>query len=149
MVDQGIPAEFVDTQDVSLTNTTDSITYLQLTNVVFDIDSTVEKHQTTDNQIDNVFSLYMNSIEGNMRVTTPDFNPLFILTVDVSGVRPLKLWSVAWTDGTGNTVTTSFNGQMKTLRPIDSGLGVVDLFFRIKCGYPQVMHNHYPMKFGL
>lgn len=128
----GNPANFVDTQDVSLTNLSDSKTYLQLTDVYFDIDSTVEKNQLTDDTIDNVFSLYMNFIEGNMRVTTSEWADLITLTKDVSGIRPVKLWQVKWIDATNKSKTTSFNGQLKTLRPTDSGLGVVNLFFRIE-----------------
>ena len=132
MVDVGVPANFVDTQDVSLTNVTNSLTYLQLTNVLFDIDSNVEKNQLTDDTIENVYSLRMNSIQGEMLVTTPQWAALVVLTVDVAGVRPGRLWEVSWTDASGTNVTTTFFGQIKTLRPIDSGIGFVSLFFRIE-----------------
>jgi len=132
MSDVGVPANFVDTQDVSLTNVTNSLTYLQLTNVLFDIDSNVEKNQLTDDTIENVYSLRMNSIQGEMLVTTPQWAALVVLTVDVAGVRPGRLWEVSWTDASGTNVTTTFFGQIKTLRPIDSGIGFVSLFFRIE-----------------
>jgi len=132
MSDVGVPANFVDTQDVSLTNVTNSLTYLQLTNVLFDIDSNVEKNQLTDDTIENVYSLRMNSIQGEMLVTTPQWAALVVLTVDVAGVRPGRLWEVSWTDASGDNVTTTFFGQIKTLRPIDSGIGFVSLFFRIE-----------------
>lgn len=128
----GVPANFVDTQDVSLTNVTDNFTYTQLTNVLFDIDSNIEKNQLTDDTIENVYSLRMNSIQGEMLVTTPQWAALVVLTVDVAGVRPGKLWEVSWTDASGTNVTTTFFGQIKTLRPIDSGIGFVSLFFRIE-----------------
>ena len=132
MVDVGVPANFVDTQDVTLTNLSDNLTYTQLTNVSFDIDSIVEKNQLTDDKIDNVFSLRMNAIQGEMMVTNPQWAALVTLTVDVDGVRPVKVWSISWTDATGTTVNTSFNGQLQTLSPVDSGLGFVTLFFRIQ-----------------
>ncbi len=128
----GSPANFVDTQDVSLTNVTDSLSYTQLTNVSFDIDSNVEKNQLTDDTIDNVYSLRMNSIEGNMLVTNPEWAALVTLTVDVAGVRPGRLWEVSWNDASNTNVTTTFFGQIKTLRPVDSGLGWVTLFIRIE-----------------
>lgn len=132
MTDVGLPKNFVDTQDVSLTNTSDSKTYLQLTNVTFSIDSDVEKNQLTDNTIDNVFSLRMNSIEGDMVVTTDQWTALVVLTVDVSGIRPEKKWKVEWKDAAKDTKSTEFDGTLKTLTAIDSGLGSVMLHFRIE-----------------
>ena len=128
----GEPQNFVDTQDVSLENPNDMKIYQQLTDVNFTIDSTVEKNQLTNDTIDNVFSLRMISIEGNMVVTNPEWADLLALTLDVNGIRPVKNWKVNWTDATGTTVSTEFNGQMQTLTPIDIGLGSVTLFFRIQ-----------------
>lgn len=128
----GVPQNFVDTQDVSLENVDDGLTYTQLTDVNFTIDSTVEKNQLTNDRIDNVFSLRMISIEGNMVVTNPEWAALLALTIDSGGIRPDKVWVVRWTDATGITVSTAFNGQLQTLTPIDSGLGSVTLFFKIQ-----------------
>lgn len=132
MVDVGAQANFIDTQDSVLTNITDSLTYIQLTDLVPDIDSNVTKHQLTDDTIDNVFSLRMNSLQGNMWVTNPEWAALVVLTVDVSGVRPVKSWELKWVDQSNTSVTTTFNAQMKTLRPVDSGIGAVQLFFRLE-----------------
>lgn len=132
MVNVGVPQNFVDTQDVSLENLSDSLTYTQLTDVNFTINSTVEKNQLTNDRIDNVFSLRMISIEGNMVLTRPEWAALLALTIDVNGIRPAKIWKVNWTDATGTTLSTAFNGQMQTLTPIDIGLGSVTLFFRIQ-----------------
>lgn len=128
----GLQENFVDTQQSTLTNVTDSLTYIQITDTIVNIDSAVTKHHLTDNTVDNVFDLYANSIEGNMWATTPQWAALLALTVDVSGVRPLKIWSLAETDQSNNTITTSINGQMKTLRKVDAGIGAVKLFFRIE-----------------
>jgi len=57
MVDVGSSGNFVDTQDVNLTNTTDSKTYKQLTNVTLSITRTVYKHFLTDNTIENLASM--------------------------------------------------------------------------------------------
>ncbi len=128
----GLPKNFVDTQDVSIENLTDMKLYTQLTDVNFTIDSTVEKNQLTNDTIDNVFSLRMISIEGNMVVTNPEWAALLALTVDANGIRPAKIWQVNWTDADGTTVTTAFNGQLQTLTPTDGGLGSITLFFRIQ-----------------
>ncbi len=132
MGDVGVQDNFVDTQESVLTNLTDALTYIQLTDLVTDIDSNVTKHQLTDDTIDNVFSLRMNSIQGNMWVTNPEWAALVVLTVDVAGVRPIKEWELKWVDQSSTSVTTTFNAQMKTLRPIDSGIGAVQLFFRLE-----------------
>ena len=70
MADVGVQSNFVDTQDSKLTNFTDSLTYTQLTDLEPDIDSNVTKHQLTNDTIDNVFSLRMNSLQGNMSTVT-------------------------------------------------------------------------------
>jgi len=132
MVNAGSQNNFVDTQKSTLTNVTDSLTYIQLTDLVPDIDSNITKHQLTDDTIDNVFSLRMNSLQGNMWVTNPEWETLVILTADVDGVRPKKVWRLTWTDQSNTTITTNFNAQMKTLRPIDDGIGAVKLFFRLE-----------------
>ncbi len=132
MSNVGIQANTVDTQQVTLTNVTDNDTYIQATIVNFIIDSTVEKNQLSDDTIDNVFSLYMNSIEGNMRVTTPEWAALVTLTADVDGVRPQKIWRIDWTNDSDDALSTSFVGQLKTLRQIDSGIGKIEIFYRIE-----------------
>jgi len=128
----GAQSNFVDTQKAVLSNATDLLTYIQLSDLVIDIDSNVTKHQLTDDTIDNVFSLRMNSLQGNMWITTPEWPALETLTVDVDGVRPTKVWFLAWSDQSQSTKTTVFNAQMKTLRPIDSGIGALKLFFRLE-----------------
>jgi len=121
MVNVGVQDNFVDTQKSILTNISDSLTYDQITDLVTDIDSNVIKHQLTNDTIDNVFSLRMNSIQGNMWITNPEWAALLALTVDVNGVRPSKVWNLEWTDQSNSIVTTTFNAQMKTLRPVDMG----------------------------
>ena len=131
MTDVGTQSTFVDTQNSSLT--IDDKTYTQLTDLTFDIDSMVTKHQLTDDTIDNVFSLYMNNVQGNMWVTTPEWQSLVTLTVDINGVRPNKSCTLIWTDQSGGVKTTTFDGQLKTLRPIDKGSEAVQLFFHLEC----------------
>ena len=132
MVDAGLQANFVDTQQITLTNITDSLTYIQITDFETNIDSNVIKHHLTDDIVDNVFGLYGNYIQGNMWATTPQWAALVTLTKDVSGIRPVKVWQVLETDQSTNPITTSINGQLKTLRKIDTGIGAVKLFFRIE-----------------
>lgn len=132
MADVGLQDNFVDTQQFKLTNVTDSLTYLQITDVTLDLDSNVTKHQLSDDTIDNVFSLYMSGVQGNMWITNPEWDALVVLTVDVAGVRPIKSWNLIQIDQSNTTKTTTFNAQLKTLREIDRGIGVVQLFFRLE-----------------
>jgi len=132
MVDAGSQANFVDTQSFKLTNVTDSLTYIQITDVTLDLDSNVTKHELTDDTIDNVFSLYMSGVQGNMWVTNPEWAALVVLTVDVAGVRPVKSWNLIQIDQSLTTTTTTFNAQLKTLREIDRGIGAVQLFFKLE-----------------
>lgn len=144
----GSQSTFVDTQKSNLArifpdtpgegDTTNEF-YIQITDLVMDLDSKVTKHQLTDDTIDNVFSLYMSSVQGNMWVTTGEWADLVTLTIDVNGVRPINAWTLDWTDQSTDqttnkvpTIATKFNAQMKTLRPIDSGIGAVKLFFRLE-----------------
>lgn len=132
MANTGLPKDFVDTQDVSLTNVTDGLTYLQLTDVVPEITSTVTKHQLTDDSIDNVFSLRLNAIQGNMVLTTPQLAALVQLTLDVAGVRPLKIWTAKFIAASGLSTSLVFEAQLKDLRPIDDGSDAVRMFFRLE-----------------
>lgn len=132
MVDVGSQANYVDSQDSILTNVTDSLTYTQITDLVLDIDSKIRKHQLTNDTIDNVFSLYMSGVQGNMWITNPEWDALVVLTVDVAGVRPIRSWELKWVDQSNTSKTTTFNAQLKTLRPVDRGIGAVQLFFRLE-----------------
>ena len=132
MVDAGLEQNFVDTQGISLTNATDGLTYIQLTDVDFLIDSNVTKHQLTDDRIDNVYSLYMNYIEANITLTTPEVAALVLLTKDVAGVRPTNVWTLNMDNSNDEAELISLNGQVKTLRIIDVGISVTKLFIRIE-----------------
>jgi len=132
MVNVGSEVNYVDYQGKSLTNVTDSKTYVKLQNLVMDITRKVTKHQLTDGSVFNSVSLYMNNLEGNLILTSTEWDDLQTLTETVNGQLPIKIWSVAWSDNSGNVKTTSFNGQFLTLRPESSGSGVHKLFFKIE-----------------
>lgn len=132
MANVGAEANYVDYQGKSLTNLTDSKTYLKLQNLVMDITRKVKKRQLTNKTVFNSVSLYMNSLEGNLILTSTEWDDLVTLTATINGQLPIKIWSVTWTDNSGNVTTTSFNGQLLTLRPESSGSGVHKLFFKIE-----------------
>lgn len=134
----GAEKDFVDTQGVSLV--ANSVTYTQLINLDFDINSNVTKHQLTDDTIDNVFSLHMNYIEADITLTTGELAGLVTLSKDVSGVRPKHDWVLSLNDSSTVTKTLTLkNGQLKTLRVIDSGISVVKVFVRIEGNEDQTI----------
>jgi len=132
MVNVGLQENFVDAQESTLTNRTQDLTYIQITDTILNIDSNVTKHQLTDNTIDNVFSRYMASMQGNMWVTLPEWLALTDLTVDVNGTRPVNVWELKWISQADVRISTVFAAQMKTLQIIDRGIGSVQLFFRLE-----------------
>lgn len=125
----GLQENFIDTQDARLINVNNDTDYNQLTDLIIHIDSNVTKHQLTNDTVDNVFSLRMNRLEGNMLITTPEWGDLVSLTVDVDGVRPKNEWKLEWTDQSEIVTETIFMAQMKTLQVVDSGLGALKVFF--------------------
>lgn len=128
----GAEGNFVDTQKVSLTNTSDSLTYTQVTNVTMNIDRPVTKRQLTDDTIDNLFSGYDNFFEGDMVLTTPEYTALQTLTILTSGTLPTKTWELKYTDDSNSILTITISGQMKSLPIIDVGIGAVTIHFRIE-----------------
>lgn len=128
MADVGLTSDFVDTQDVSLTNVTDNLTYKKLTDVILDMNKNLEKNQLTDNTVDNLYSLFMNGIEGNIRLTTLELDAWTALFIS----SETKVWQVSYTDADNDTKSISFNAEVKTFRLIDFGLGWVNQFFRLE-----------------
>ena len=125
----GIISDTVDTQDVTLTNVTDGIEYSQLRNVIVDIDRNVTKHQLTNDTIDNMYSLLMNSIQGNILLTTPEIAGLVALAVSLDD----KIWKVTYANASGVSTLISFEAQLKTFRPEDNGeRGPTGFFFRLE-----------------
>jgi len=125
----GLEKNMVDVQDVTLTNITDSKTYTQLKNVRLDIDRKVTKHQLTNDTIDNIYSLQMNSIEGNIYLTTPDFADLATL----ASTLDTKTWEVAYSDSNGDNVKLRVSAQLKTLKVDDGDENDTSIFiFRLE-----------------
>lgn len=125
----GLISNTVDTQDVSLENVTDGLIYSQLRNVIVDIDRNVTKHQLTDDSIDNMYTLFMNSIQGNILLTTLEISGLVALAVSLA----TKTWKVEYTDADKNSRSISFVAQLKIFRPEDTGdRGPVEFFFRLE-----------------
>jgi len=128
MADVGSQANFVDTQDVSLTNTSDSLTYTQLTDVQLILTKNLVKHQLTDDTIDNVFSLKMISLRANMVLTNPEISALLVLYSSSA----TKVWTIKYIDFSNTTKSIAINGQIKDFNILDSGENVVRAFIHLE-----------------
>jgi len=132
MVNVGVPANFVDTQDVNLTNLSDAKTYKQLTNVTLSISRTVHKHFLTDDTIENLASMRHISMSGKMVLTNPQVADLITLTGTGSAAPVSKVWSIAYVDSSNTTKTLSINGQLMVFDIIDTGISVTTANFSIE-----------------
>lgn len=133
MVNKGVFAtERVDTQNVSLTNTTDSETYLQLLNVMPSMTSQLTRRQRTDSIIENLWDLRVTAIEGDIILTTPEIATWVAYMLQANNVPPTKTWQLSYTPMTGAAKTLTITGQVSLLHLIDSGIGVATYHFRIE-----------------
>jgi len=132
MVNVGVPANFVDTQDVNLTNLSDSKTYKQLTNVTLSITRTVHKHFLTDDTIDNLASMRHISMSGKMVVTNPEVADLVALTGTTAAAPVSKVWNITYADSSGTTNIISINGQLMVFDIIDTGSAVTTANFSLE-----------------
>lgn len=105
MTDTGATVNFVDSQESVLTNVTDSLTYIQITDTVMDMNSEVTKHHLTDDTVDNVYDLHANSIDGNMWITPPQWPALHQLTVGIGHISSLTIVDGGTGYSTAPTVT--------------------------------------------
>ena len=128
MADVGLEKNLVNSQDVELTNVGDSKTYIQLMNVEMDIDRKVTKHQLTNDTVQNVYSLFMNGMQGNIALTTPQVADWTTLATSLA----TKEWQVKFFDSNNQSVSISFDAEVKTFRPIDDGETDATHFFRLE-----------------
>lgn len=132
MVNVGVPANFVDTQDVNLTNFSDSKTYKQLTNVTLSISRTVSKRFLTDDKILNLTSMRHILFSGTMIVTNPEIPALVTLTGTGAAAPIVKIWDITYVDSSGTSKTISINGQLMVFDIIDTGIAVTTANFSLE-----------------
>jgi hypothetical protein len=125
----GIQDNFVDTQDVSLTNNTNAVTYTQLENVRVSKRHNKSFHQLTDNLVDKNFSLTDVTIEGDIVATNPELALLKTLSTMVNAQLPLRSWTVSYTDQSGTVVDFTGDGYLAVFDAIDNGESAVTWHF--------------------
>jgi len=67
----GSRANYVDTQDVSLTVSTEDFTFTQVTNVRINREHNVTTHYLTDDTVERIANLEIPLIEGDVILTPP------------------------------------------------------------------------------
>ncbi len=132
MADAGEINEVVDTQKVTLTNTTDSQTYKQCISIAVDIDTDMTRRQRTDSVFENLWDLRHAAIEADLLLTTPELAGLVALTAQTNNVPPTKTWTIAMTSVSGATVSIAGSAQLKTLQTRDTGRGMVVQHIRLE-----------------
>lgn len=125
----GIQDNFIDTQDVSLTNTTDGVTYTQLENVRIGRRHATSFHQLTDDTVDKNFSLADIIIEGDIIATSPQLALLKTLSTMVNAQLPIRNYTVMFVDQSGTPTTYTGSGFLAVFDPIDSGESAVTWHF--------------------
>ena len=92
MVEVGLPIDYIDTQDVTITNTTDSLTYKQATNVRFFIEAKLTRRQRTDDIFENLWDLVTPAIEADIMVTQPEIAALVTLMVQTNNDHEMHIF---------------------------------------------------------
>ena len=129
----GDESGFVDTQGLEVEQTTDGLIYDQVISVTpADVDHNMNFHQLTNDTVDKTFSLTNAAFEIVMMVTQPELNDLLNLVIPVQAQLTTKGWEIRITDQSNRTTVLSGTASMKDLKFLDSGLGAVQLSFRLE-----------------
>lgn len=131
MVNVGVPADYVDTQDVVVTNQTDSLTYDQVTNVRFFVDTPYTYRQRSDSVLELLSDLRRQAFEFDIMLTEPEVVALYDLTTPVNNIVPIKSWSIVMTDEGGSAATITGSGILAKLEFVDEGIGSMKYNLRI------------------
>lgn len=125
----GVQAEFIDTQDVTLTNISDGVTYDQLENVRVSTRHVTSFHQLSDDTVDKNFSLADVTIEGDIIATSSEFALLKTLSTMVNAQLPIRNYTVLFTDQSGTPTSYNGDGFLAVFEPVDSGDGSLTWHF--------------------
>lgn len=123
MADAGQRSEFAASGKVAFSNNTDSLDYVQLENISFDIETTFTKEQLSNNTLEKLTDLRDWNIEADITLTTPDIAPWVTLTVQTNNQLPSKEYYIVLTPESGSAVTISGSFYLAIFRTIDTGIG--------------------------
>ena len=130
----GNRANYVDTQDVSLTVSVEGFTFTQVTNVRINREHNVTTHYLTDDTVERIANLEIPLIEGDVILTPPQ--TIFwnlLLETDSQGLLIVRNWTLTFTDQSGSEANyTLTSGKITQFYAIDSGLGASTHHFVIE-----------------
>lgn len=126
-------ANFVDTQNVSLTNNTDVVTYTQATNIRWQTNpGKLTRRIRTDGVFENLWQPRMPSFEADIMVTEPQLAGLIALTLQSNNQLPIKSWSITMTDNSSNSTTITGSAQLSSFNFVDPGIGSTTYHIRLE-----------------
>jgi hypothetical protein len=130
---QGEYAEFVDTQNVIITNVSDGITYKQAMTVMpFGVNHDMVEHHLTTEYVEKLASLDSVSAPITAILTQPDLAPLMTLSLVVNGKLPIKEWKINFVDFKDNDTHVVGKAKLFDFQILDRGEDIVLVFFRLE-----------------
>jgi len=129
----GTYSEFVDTQNVIVTNITDGKTYTQTRMVnPFRINHEMVEHHLTTGYVEKLPSLESSSVQIVALLTEPELDNLTNLCIVVNGKLPIKEWKVNYVSfKNGSTLLKGF-AKMFEFQIMDRGQDIVVVSFRLE-----------------
>lgn len=131
MADAGELNEYVNAGKVTITNSTDALTFKQLSNIRISIDTAVTKRQRTDSVLEKLVDLRDFIIEGEIYLTEPELVTWVGYTAQTNNKLPEKLFLVTFTDEQGNPTTISSDFILTRLQYVAPEKGYVIYTIRL------------------
>jgi len=132
MADAGELTEYVNAGKVTITNSTDALTFKQLSNIRVFIETAVTKRQRTDSVLEKLVDLRDFAIEGEIYLTSPELVTWVGYTSQTNNKLPEKLFIVSFTDESGNPTTLSSDFILTRLNFIAPEKGYVIYSIRLE-----------------
>ncbi len=130
---QGFYSEFVDTQNVIVTNVSDGITYRQAMTVLpFGIRHEIVEHHLTTEYIEKLSSLDSVSVPITAILTQPDLKPLMQLALVINAKIQVKTWKINFVDFKDNARDISGKAKMFDFNILDKGEDIVTVAWRLE-----------------
>ncbi len=130
---QGFYSEFVDTQNVIITNVDDGITYRQAMTVLpFGIRHEIVEHHLTTEYVEKLSSLDSVSVPITAILTRPDLAGIMSLALVTNGKLPIREWKVNFVDFKDNATNISGKAKVFEFNILDKGEDIVTVAWRLE-----------------
>lgn len=130
---QGFYSEFVDTQNVIVTNVSDGITYRQAMTVLpFGVRHEIVEHHLTTEYVEKLSSLDSVSVPITAILTQPELTGLIQLSLVTNGKLPIKEWKINFVDFKDNARGLFGKAKMFEFNILDKGEDIVTAAWRLE-----------------